>query len=423
MEEAPPLCTKLPQPILEQINIEQDKINYLLTAKIEEDSITLNISEQNEKDYLFYTRTMKLNEIKDIHKVFYALNSCNDFYDYIKTLKEQNKLSIKKINNNLSINFFVEFLFKKELTEIILFPEKKKLDLIVKDVINELYIIKNKLNYFENNYLKKEKNDLLEQIIKDKIKQQLDNINNKINHLEKENISLKNEIKILKDEIQKLKIEKEENEKLKGEINEIKNLKEEMNKLKELIINKKNDILEEIESSSIIKKNEFEFISQALKSRMKKQIISIKKLYQATVDGGDPKNFHLKCDNISNTLTFIQSKQNRRFGGFTSLYWESSEYDNAKKDKNAFLFSIDKQKIYPIKDLDGKDAIRCKKQWGPCFGRGKDIGIEGNPIKEKRLLTYHSSYNYGGDNNSLSEDEKYDGIYAKDIEVYQIIFG
>ena len=192
--------------------------------------------------------------------------------------------------------------------------------------------------------------------------------------------------------------------------------------MENIISNKNIDLLEGIESSSIIKKNEFNFISLALKSRMKKQIISIKKLYQATIDGGEPMNFHSKCDFIYNTLTFIESKQNRRFGGFTSLCWESSEFDKAKDDKNAFLFSIDKRKIYPIKSLDGLNAIRCQKHWGPCFGRGKDIGIEGNPIKEKTLKTYRGSYDYNGERNSLSEDDNYNGIYGKDIEVFQIIF-
>ena len=100
---------------LEKIELEQDKIKYSLNFKFTDDSMTFNILEKSEKGVLFYTRAMKLNEIKQIHKVFYVLNSCNEFYEYIKTLNQKKEIKIKKVNNNLLINFFVEILFKRNL--------------------------------------------------------------------------------------------------------------------------------------------------------------------------------------------------------------------------------------------------------------------------------------------------------------------
>ena len=53
------------------------------------------------------------------------------------------------------------------------------------------------------------------------------------------------------------------------------------------------------------------------------------------------------------------------------------------------------------------------------------IGITGNPLKDKNLYTYESdseSYYFNGDNNALSEDGKGNKIYAKEYEVFQIIF-
>ena len=38
--------------------------------------------------------------------------------------------------------------------------------------------------------------------------------------------------------------------------------------------------------------------------------------------GGEPINFHNKCDNIPNTLVLIKSEGNRRFGGFTPITWK-----------------------------------------------------------------------------------------------------
>ena len=42
-----------------------------------------------------------------------------------------------------------------------------------------------------------------------------------------------------------------------------------------------------------------------------------------------------------------KSAGNRRFGGFASECWKA--IDNAITDKNCFLFSLDKKKIYPPK--------------------------------------------------------------------------
>ena len=97
--------------------------------------------------------------------------------------------------------------------------------------------------------------------------------------------------------------------------------------------------------------NEFNLINLAIKSRLNKGVKELKKLYQATVDGDGPINFHTKCDGISNTLILIKSAGNR-FGGFASQTWESSSNEYNKDDINSFLFSLDKQKIYSYKKME-----------------------------------------------------------------------
>ena len=47
-------------------------------------------------------------------------------------------------------------------------------------------------------------------------------------------------------------------------------------------------------------------IESAIKQRINRKIKGFKKIYQATKDGGDPENFHKKCDNIPNTLTLFK---------------------------------------------------------------------------------------------------------------------
>ena len=99
---------------------------------------------------------MNLNDIKDIHKVFNVFNTCGEFYEYIKTLENVKKLTILKKDKNFTINFQVEFLFKQEAIEIVLFPSKISLDIIVKDVCKELEILREKLKDYEENYVRKD---------------------------------------------------------------------------------------------------------------------------------------------------------------------------------------------------------------------------------------------------------------------------
>ena len=73
-----------------------------------------------------------------------------------------------------------------------------------------------------------------------------------------------------------------------------------------------------------------------------------------------------------------------------------------------------------------EDAVYHCNKCGPCFGRGCDIGIEGNPLKENRLCTYQKgSYDYKGDSNALSEYDDSNliiALKALEYEVFQVIF-
>ena len=342
------------------INIEHDNKNYSLITKINGEEMTFNIFDKEEGNKYLRKMTLKeLKENKENGQLFAGLKSCKEFYDFLKTLSEEKKLSILKSEDKLTLNFIVEYLLKKHSVKIDLFSENK--------------------NY-----------DYLEERIK---------------NLENENKNLKNDIKHLKEEIKEIKkIIEPINQKFKDNIN----------------INKYSFN----NNSVIMNKNEFDMIHLAIKSRLNKEVKELKKLYQASIDGDGPFNFHLRCDNIPNTLTIIKSAGNRRFGGFTTQVQDSPESSTNKDDKNAFLFSLDKQKIYPYNN-DGY-AIECKKDWGPTFGKDlSSIYVGPNFIQQKELNTYESgnkSYNFFGDKNALSEDGKHGGIYAVEMEVFQIIF-
>ena len=321
--------------------------------------------------------TLNLHSIGNSITFSLEYNSNN----YVKKLllKDIKDKESRDVFHSYSVKDFIQFL--KKLTEM------KKILLIKKD--NSIII---KLE-FEAMFMKHEIE--IELVSKDK---NLESIEKELKELKEENIVLKKRIENLETEVK--------------EIKKMLNPNFNINKLK--IGNK----------SVIMKENEFDLIHLAIKSRLNKEVKELKKLYQATIDGDGTINFHSRCDNIPNTLVLIKSAGNRRFGGFTSVQWSSSSNGEYKDDPNAFLFSLDKQKIYSYKK-NGK-AICNYKDYGPTFGGGHDIHISSHGIQEKHLYTNESSsscsYNYNGDNNALSEDGKFSWIYAAEYEVFQVIF-
>ena len=321
--------------------------------------------------------TLNLHSIGNSITFSLEYNSNN----YVKKLllKDIKDKESRDVFHSYSVKDFIQFL--KKLTEM------KKILLIKKD--NSIII---KLE-FEAMFMKHEIE--IELVSKDK---NLESIEKELKELKEENIVLKKRIENLETEVK--------------EIKKMLNPNFNINKLK--IGNK----------SVIMKENEFDLIHLAIKSRLNKEVKELKKLYQATIDGDGGINFHSRCDNIPNTLVLIKSAGNRRFGGFTSVQWSSPSNGEYKDDPNAFLFSLDKQKIYSYKN-NGK-AIYNNKDRGPIFGGGYDIFILYHGIQEKHLYTNESnsscSYNYNGDNNALSEDGKGSWIYAAEYEVFQVIF-
>lgn len=212
---------------------------------------------------------------------------------------------------------------------------------------------------------------------------------------------------------------------LKNKINELENknseLEKEIKEIKNILKNVNINKITLNNKSVIMKDDEFDLIHLAIRSRLNKPVKELKKLYQASVDGDGAINFHSRCDNISNTLVIIQSAGNKRFGGFTTAKWESTN-KTYKDDPNAFVFSLDKKKIYCY-NKNGK-AIRCYKEEGPCFGSGTDIGVGQYCIQRKSLWTNESqstiSYDYSGDKNGLSETGG-SVTYALELEVFQVI--
>jgi len=365
-----PETKEIENKITETLIIDQNEKKFKLELVIKGEMIFFNLYEEGKINNKYYSQKLSLREIKNKHQIFCVFNSCQEFLDYIKASFDNKKLSIKITNESLSILMNIEYLFKQQIIEIPLEEKKMNIEDFSNDIIKEISFLKDKIISLEENIEKMKYN----------FEEKMNNQNKEINNLKEENNKLKDEIKCIKNDFYGV--------------------------TENFIIN-----------SNILKSNEYKMISLAINKRINKKIKEIKKIYQATKDGGDPCYFHSKCDKINNTLVLIHSEGNNRFGGFTSNFWESTKDEVFKDDKNAFVFSLDENKIYPYKN-DGK-AIRCFKNYGPYFGSGPLIGIRGNPFKDENLRTFRDGTSYDINNDFLNKNAT-DNVV--DYEVFQIIF-
>ena len=90
-------------------------------------------------------------------------------------------------------------------------------------------------------------------------------------------------------------------------------------------------------------------------------------IYSSKQDGDNAYIYHDRCDGSANTLTLIKTKSStvnncyHLFGGFRSSPIESD--DMWKNDKQAFIFSVNKQKV--MKAKNGNHAVCDYAYYGP----------------------------------------------------------
>ena len=92
--------------------------------------------------------------------------------------------------------------------------------------------------------------------------------------------------------------------------------------------------------------------------------INFSLLYRMSVDGDSFETFHDKCDNKYPALFVAKTKDGYKFGGYTSIGW-NSQSNKYLPDKKAFLFSLNKKEKYQL--LDDKAVIGCYSYRGVDF--------------------------------------------------------
>ena len=104
-------------------------------------------------------------------------------------------------------------------------------------------------------------------------------------------------------------------------------------------------ILENTKGSQVIESiADLVIISNGVSRKLSKKIKDMTLLYRASTDGDASTKFHEKCNGKENTVTFVKTVNNFRFGGFANKPWNSNgSYFN---DDKAFIFSLDRKTFY-----------------------------------------------------------------------------
>ena len=160
---------------------------------------------------------------------------------------------------------------------------------------------------------------------------------------------------------------------------------------------------------------DFFTVSIGIKENLQKRIKSAKLLYRASRDG-DQKQFHSKCDGKENTVTFVKAKNGRKFGGFANKPFRS-DCDWIKiDDPRSFVFSLDFNECYYYNNKPF--GLYGSFYYGPIWGYGHDLYLNGDCLNNTESTTRQSSFNYNGRSNALSGGSNFQ---AEDYETYELI--
>merc|ERR1712176_355484 len=167
--------------------------------------------------------------------------------------------------------------------------------------------------------------------------------------------------------------------------------------------------------------DEIEILMDLVKEKRNKQSIEWKLLFRGSDDGFLASTFHLKCDDVANTICIIESNHGNVFGGFTTVPWKS-DVGRYVVDEEAFVFIVRKKKkalkkaaIY-LQYTSSQHSVVHNKYMGPVFGYGHDIYIRNkcDQVDDNSCRNHTYQCKYAGE---LAGEEKFKVI---NYEVFQI---
>ena len=361
--DAPPVRNLEDYPNIEYHIKGQDNKQYNIIIYQSEKSIIFIANEINDILKIKHKIELNLEEFHNLNRIFRQYISVEELFTlYFKSIKEH-EININKQDKNIKLSLLIEFRGQKEEISFILKPEHIQYE----EVIINLY---EKIKDLELSFNKEKKDK-----------------NNKIKELE-EKLDKKDII-------------------INNLIERINNLEKNLNKSKEN--NAKID-------SVIIKDNELNLIESGIRHNFNKGIKNYKLLIRGSEDGFGSVDFHNKCDGNNFTVSFIETTDGRRFGGFTEETWDENKWKMAPK---SFIFSLDNMEIYYCKS--GKKAIDCYKKDDKhflAFGEGHDFKLYDKcNVNNSSYDESGNSYDTKGKTSALAGAHNF---CVKDYEVFKI---
>ena len=155
---------------------------------------------------------------------------------------------------------------------------------------------------------------------------------------------------------------------------------------------------------------------------------SLRMYYKATRDGDYA--FHEKTDRWEGYILLIKDDKNNIFGGYTSKNFRANlltdvYYGSEKVDKTAFLFNLNKNEIYPVKDDNADYHIYGDREDGPVFGLypESDLYIPEKFLTIKSYSEFPKIYNLNGEKNKKNKLRLTNGrkkFLIKEMEVFRV---
>ena len=414
---------------VDEYTVEGEDTQYNFKISLVDNKINLQLTEISEtKLGKNYEGEFTLEELRQINRVFHLTNTIYEAQDEFKKAVEKQKIALSENEAYVNIMFhmvlgtdnspFVIALPRNEGARIMKLEQDNDMLKLERDnLFNKLEILKRNTNEIlqNTNELENENNKLIDMV--EKVEEEMDlsvpikpiNPSQSLNIApplpqQNQNINTNNSINMNKF----LKNQKIENNPPSSSQKNPSNIQPKPVQKKPQFKKLKNGII-----SNIIKnEGELALVTQRIQSNLNKNIF-YNNLFFSKIDGDKASTFHQKCDKAKRTLTLVMDNDGNRFGGFTMRSWTGTNIQ--KKDEKAFIFSVDKNKIYPV--LPDEVAIGCYPNFGPIFF-GCQIRVYDNFFK-KGGSTYLKGLNF-----ATYEDYKLTNgkqMYEiNELEVYEV---
>lgn len=171
------------------------------------------------------------------------------------------------------------------------------------------------------------------------------------------------------------------------------------------------------------------------------EIMKLDLLYRSSRDGCDNQlAYHDKVDGVKGTITVVTSAAGEVFGGYTSIeqrklysYWDRKDRNFPKKakpdyDSYAFLFSLSRNEVYPIKSDSAKVALGYDYRDGSDYvAFGEDdlvlgINCRGSTQYFGEDFQLPAGVEYGDPSATYLTKEDQSKFEIVEMEVFQVTF-